>query len=647
MHSPSKEEALVDFLKGLRIILSNALAYPMDHPYFIKSVKVFQQKIDGAFSFLKPLKISITQDSLFLDGKYWEKLPLYVELASLFHYRKIKSIEFSPGLSQEELINFLASVSKPVREILRQGGIKSILNKLKGTHITAEELDYSELLNASGEELKDIWVYLFKTAVEDRDIKKINSFASNFKNIIENFRGKDLVDDSDLRQSLYNFLSLLKEAEKEKFISCAKRLLSFALKDNSLRAEATLDQLKSFFSDLDEETSAEIFLDTVCEVENYDSLSLGVFSRLFADNAHRVMAISLAKKIKDSNIINTNPRAIKKIKELFLVPDNPQVLPFYRDALKWLSDINSLNENLIFDRNLLYRNYCFLLLNLLSQENDCAVLNEIADSILKEYNNIIKAGDFEYLGLLNKAIDGKLSACGRSANILSALQEKISLFLENSVFQDEEFNNLDSFIETIKTSSLGIELYIRKIFYEGKINISVLKLMFKLFPLNLAQFYDKLKQRSHDIEFLAKVVNNLGNIDTPLSFEALKNIFYFSNNIIRAEILKSMAKLNNYDEELLFSILKGSGYLLKRQALLILLKRSQSTARPLEILFCIPSYFGRKNGILIEHINIIEDMCLKDAKDYLEKFSKRRFFWNRDLRDKAREVLKKCDDRKN
>ena len=641
MTSLSKEETLIDFLKGLRIILSNALAYPTDHPYFIKSVEAFQHKIDAAFPLIKPLKIAVTQDSLFIDGKYWEKLPLYVELASLFHYRKIKTIEFKPGLSREELTNFLACVSKPVREILRQGGIRNILFKLKDSHIYVEELDYSELLNAKGEELKDVWVYLFKTAVEDKDIKKINAFANNFKGILDNFKGKDLLDDSELRQGLYNFLSLLKEEEKEKFFNCTKRLLSFILKDRSIRSEVTLDQLKVFFSDLDKSASTDVFFDAVCAAENYDSLSMEVFTKLFDEDAHRGIAVTLEKKIKDSDIIKTNPKAAKRIKELFLVSDNTQIMPFYKDALKWLSEVNFPKEELIFDRNQLYRNYCFLLLNLLTQETDIVALNGTVDSILQEYNNITEAKDFEYLGFLYGAINKKLAGGLYSGSILATLGEKISMFLENAIFQDEEFDNLDSFLETIKNSSAGMEFYLKKIFNEGNFNTNVLKLILKLFHSDLGLFYEKLKVKSTDIDFMAKVVRNLENIDTPLSIEVLKNIFYLSNNIIKDEVLKSMHSLNCSNEEFLFSVLESGDNLLKKHALLVLLRRRDSIPRSLKILFSPPDHFGRGNNILIEHINIIEDLGLIEAVPDLEKFSKRRFFWNRNLKVRALEVLKK------
>ena len=95
----NKEEALNDFLKGLRIVFSNATAYSKDHPYFIKSVENFRQKIDTLFNFLNPIKINIAPNFLFLYDRCWDKEAPYVELASLLHFRKIKSIEFREGLT--------------------------------------------------------------------------------------------------------------------------------------------------------------------------------------------------------------------------------------------------------------------------------------------------------------------------------------------------------------------------------------------------------------------------------------------------------------------------------------------------------------------------------------------------------------------
>ena len=97
----NKEEALNDFLKGLHIVLSNASAYPKDHPYFKKSVEDFKQKADTLLAFLNPIRINVAAESLFVDERYWEKAIVYVELARVFHLHKIKYFEIKQGVCLE------------------------------------------------------------------------------------------------------------------------------------------------------------------------------------------------------------------------------------------------------------------------------------------------------------------------------------------------------------------------------------------------------------------------------------------------------------------------------------------------------------------------------------------------------------------
>ena len=60
-----KEEALGDFLKGLRIAINNSLAYSRQHPYFLKSAQDFKVKIENLFSWF-PLKSGLS----FVDANF-------------------------------------------------------------------------------------------------------------------------------------------------------------------------------------------------------------------------------------------------------------------------------------------------------------------------------------------------------------------------------------------------------------------------------------------------------------------------------------------------------------------------------------------------------------------------------------------------
>ena len=223
-----KEEALTGFLKGLRIAINNALAYSRQHPYFLKSTQEFKEKIDSLFVFLDPIKVSATSGSLFLDGKYWDKVVSSVELAKILHQRKIKSIEFKSGLVVSELADVLSFLALQPKEILKKGGLSRLLRGMDSQHIRIEELDYSGLLGAGGqgEAAKDIWLYLFNEAVENQDAQKINEFADNFSEGIKNLSVKKVIEDNKLRENLHGLLHYLKDGDKEKYLNVPRNFLA-------------------------------------------------------------------------------------------------------------------------------------------------------------------------------------------------------------------------------------------------------------------------------------------------------------------------------------------------------------------------------------------------------------------------------------
>ncbi|MFH0858640.1 MAG: hypothetical protein V1842_03770, partial [Candidatus Omnitrophota bacterium] len=217
-----KQEALIEFLKGLRIAINNSQAYSRQHPYFLKSAQDFREKIDSLFNFLNPIKVSISPEALFLDGKCWDKVVFSQELAQSLHQRKIKSVEFSSGLDVNELADFLSFLSLQPKEIIKNGGLSSLLKNANSRHVCVEELDYSGFLGAQGEETKDVWLYLFKEAVEKKDTQKIDEFADNFFSGVKNLSVNSVIDDDNLRKGLGGFLRYLKDNHTDKFSQCAQ-----------------------------------------------------------------------------------------------------------------------------------------------------------------------------------------------------------------------------------------------------------------------------------------------------------------------------------------------------------------------------------------------------------------------------------------
>lgn len=636
-----KEEAINEFLKGLRIVLNNASAYFKEHPYFIKSVKDFKQKVDQLFNFLSPIRIDITPHSLFIEGRHWEKQALYVELASMFHLRKIKGVEFRAGLTVEELVNFLSSVSLPIKEILRQGGLQNILDKEKNEHIHVEELDYSQFLKGEGEEAKDIWVYLFRKSVEKQDLDKINEFADNFEEIIKKFKASDILQDGELRENLYNFLSYLKAAQKDKFSNCTKDLLRLVLKDEGVLREEKLDEIRLFFKDLEIKDLTQELWNGIVEDDKFNALNLAVFSRLMPEDTHKSIAIGLQEKTNMKEALNISPLKRKKIKELLFSNESPFISNFYRNVLTSLSRESAISEGFSFEQEGVNKHYRLVLLNLLTQEKNKEYLNLISQCLVKECANAILEKNFEYLKYLLGAVNKKIKDDPYLSGSLTDLEKNISNFIENEVFENDSISDSDYFIDALKISALGADFYLDKIFNQKKVNPSVLKLWFKLFSDKMYLFYDNLKEKSYDLELMSKIINGLKATDSSLSIEALKKTFFFTNNIMKAEVLKAMQNLKYRDNEFLFSILNNEDVFLKKEALLILAKDEIGVSKALEKLFSVSGMWWSRNKIILENIMLVSDIGLKEASGYLVTFSKMKFVWNKKIREKAQEVLKK------
>mgnify|MGYP001240426254 CR=1 FL=1 len=641
-----KEEALNEFLKGLRIVLSNASAYPKEHPYFVESLGIFKKKTEELFSFLNPAKIGVTPDSLSIEGKYFGKTALYVDLAALLHLRKIKSVEFRQGVSERELLDFLSAISTPLKDVLRKGGVRNILGEGECPHISIEELDYSELLHDTGDEVKDIWVYLLKSAVQNIDMRKVDTLTKNFERVVKRFKARDLYEDPELRQNLHNFLSFLKGAAKEKFLSCSKELLRVFLRNSDVSSAEELEKIKILFQDMTNDDLTNTLIDSISQDEDFNNLSFSVFTRLFDQDRHGQVAVDLEQKLRSSETLQNNPRVRKKVKEIFSLSDDSYILPVYRQALDWIyKDIETAPQGSL-ERDLLQAQYRFLLRNLLSGENDPKTLPLISERLLKELDSILKERDTAYLKSLSELMDKKSKEGAAQDPSLEEAQKRISAFVENMVFEKGNPGEMEAFMDTLTRSSLGLEYYLNMIFKEKRVNPYILRLMLKLFPGELDFFYENLEKAKSDMDLMVAVVKSLEKTDFPAALEPLKKIFGFSNIIVKEEVLNAMRGMVNQDADFLFPVLQEQNLSLRKKAFLILSRLDAERKRALEALFSLPSAFGRNNDLIMENISIVEEeggASLKEAEVALTALSQRRFFWNGKVRKKAEEALKKTN----
>jgi hypothetical protein len=637
----SREEALIEFLNGLRIALNNASAYQRNHPYFMKSTQDFKAKVDNLFTFISPIKISFAPDSLFLDGRSWQKPAFLVELAGMFHLRKIKSIELREGLAAEDLADFLSAIALPPREIIKEGGLGRILKDIDKEHFRVEELDYSGFLREVGkEETKDVWTQLFKDAIKEDDERKINEFADNLENIIKNFQVKDFCENEELRESLYNFLSYLKENRKEKFCQCSRAVFNHLLKYKEALYDERLDKIKSLFVNLDDNDYACIFWSGLLEDESFDSLNLNLFSNLIGEERKKGIAESILKSAPSRDYIKENPKAVKKIQDLLSVTGDQAVSDVYRNILSSLSRDISFEKGFSYDRNQLNVNYRYILLNMLAQEQHRKRLGLITERLAGAWEAVARDRDFIFVKDLSEILRRRKGESAFFASVFEGLEKQESSFLEEVIWE-EAGAELANITEALTKSAHRADFYLHKIFVERKINPCALKLFLRLFPGELAAFYGQLEKNASDIEFLIRIVGTLKEIDLPIIPEVLKRIYFAFNELIKIEILQAMRQLPRLDEEFLQSVLKKGDVSLKKEALAALIRDPAARKRAIENICSVKSFWGTKNKAIMENLLILEEFDLKEASFYLTELSNLPFFWNRGIRNRARDILKR------
>ncbi|MCX5709741.1 MAG: hypothetical protein NT088_03315 [Candidatus Omnitrophica bacterium] len=610
-----KQEALSEFLNGLRIALSSAYAYPREHPQFLKSAQELKLRIEDLLPFLNPLKINIGPDFLIIDKQKLEKLALYAELAQTFHLRKIKSLEFKSGLTVEEVSGFMDAIARPVKDAVSEGSAVSAFKKSLYPHISAQELDYSGFLREEGLESKDIWQDIFSGTLSQEDEKKLNIFAENFDKVITRFSAGDIVNNDRLRESLAHFLAYIKEKNKERYILCAADLLRLILRSREAVDSKGLAQVKLMFEGIDKESLAQILVDEITGNEDFDSGNFASFLELVDEETHKDIAVFLEKKIRESRLANTNPTAAQRFKEILTSSEDSLILPFYRHALRSIVEESPTDSSLEFEQERIDYNYQYILLNLADNVNDADKLELLSVRLAKACETAGARRDIDFLRLALEVIRRRAGESEGIKKIFSGVESVIARGNEIMIFEPDVPRGAAELADSFDSSTLGLSYYMKKIFEERGTAPEILKCLFKFFPEQITYFCKSLKQKQGDIDFLFAIVKSLEAVDSPLAINVLASIFSFSNNLVKTEVLR---------------VLKGIPAKMRGFVLINAVKDLFSVASPL----------GIRNHILIQNLTLVEELHLREARNLVEDLSRRPYFWNYGLRKRALEALK-------
>ncbi len=636
-----KNETYDDFLTNFRIALTNTSVYFKEHPLFVKSVDNLRKDINKLLLSINPLRIGIAPDSLLLGKEYLKGARLYEEIATFLHHRKVKTVTFKEGINNEELISFLVSTNLSPKDILLKYGLDNILKEAHLRYITVEDLDYSQLLKDEGEEYSDIWLFLLRKSLKQGDFDKIGVLTNDFKKVLKKLRIEDLVENKGVKESISELLTYLKDKDADKFSQCSKELTKSVLKNGDQLDEGQVEKLKNLLKDMAAKDISNVLLEQLQGGEKIDSLSLNLFSKLIGRDKREGVAVFLTEKLEQEEQLKKDPKVISGIKELISSPDfSSHESKIYYDNLSAILEDITLGDGLHFNRNQVVENYRFILLDLFVLELSSKRLESVITVLLSELDKALKANDLKYVESFKKALANKEKTTDFKSTF-AGVNKEISAFAEKAIFNEGYTLDLGFLIDRVDSSSMGASFYLDKIFKEGKVSPSILKLFFKLFSGQLYLFCAELDKTTADLRFVEEIMKNLTTVEPSLSVEILKHIFSSANNFVKIKVLEKMAELDLGDEGFLFSIIDEGGFLQRKQVLSLLVKSPSSRSKIAQMLLDIPNPFGLKGKVIEENLRLVDEVPFPEAKAYLAALSKYRFFWNRKIRIKANKILKK------
>ncbi len=636
-----KNEVYDDFLKSFRIALNNTSVYFREHPLFVKSIDSLRENINALLLSINPLTIGILPDSLSFGEDCLKEARLHEEIAKFLHQRKVKTVAFNEGVSNEELISFLVSANLSPKDILSKGGLSSILKEAGLEYIIVEDLDYSQLLKDEGEEYSDIWLLLLRKSLKQGDSNRIGVLANDFKKVLKKLRMEDLVGNEGVKESIGELLAYLKDKDTDMFSQCSKELTKSVLKSGERLDDVQAHKLQNLLKDMAAKDISNVLLEQLQGGGKVDSLSLSLFSKLMDRDKREGVTMFLTEKLKKEDQFKNDPKVISGIKELISSPDfSSHGTTIYYDNLNAIIENITLGDGLHFNRGQVAENYRFILLNLFVLELSPQRLELVTAVLLGELDKALKSRDLKYVESFKSALAKRLEITDSEYTFFGANKE-ILAFVKKAIFDEDYALDLGFLIDKIVPGTMEVSFYLDKIFKEEKVSPAILKIFFDLFADQLFLFCAELDKKTSDFRFVEEIMKSLAFVKPSLSTEILKHIFSSANDFVRIKVLEKMAELNLDDEEFLLSIIDKGGFLQRKQVLSLLVKSPSLRSKIAQVLLNISNPFGLRGRIIQENLRLIDEVPFPEARDRLTALSKRRFFWNRKIRIKADEILKK------
>jgi hypothetical protein len=635
-----KDELIRSMTRALRVAFKMAAMYNPDHPAFKSSVNELMAKLEALFFYINPLSIGFSPHALLIDNRFWEGDRTYVDLAQLFHLRKIKRLEIRPGIPHAEFMRFASKIMLPVKAFIKEGGAQAIVKRENIIHISLDILDYSVLLQGEGEEIKDIWPYLLMEAVEEGDDGKLDQLAGSFEKVVGKFNTEDLIQNEELHKNFAKFFNYLKTTSEEKHRTCAKQLLKTVVAARKTPTESKFENLKLLISDLTEDDLASTLWEEIIGNDKFDSLSFSIFSRIIDKERHKKISTSLHALFHTDDPQNRRSEVESKIRILLSGASSQLHSEIYRQTLSNLLNEISFDKKLVLDHQLLQRNYRFLLLVLLALETKKETAAAEIRRVAEEWERVVQEEDLEFLLNYHEVLESRAADLAAEPDFEQA-RKNLAEHVEGCLLRGETRPELDLFVDKLGQSLHEWAAYSDTVFKDRIVTSSLLKACLKFFPAHVEELHAGIKKKASDSELLGKIADSLKAVDTPASLDTLKKVYAAGEPGVKVRALQAMRDLKEFDEAFLFPVLEKRNELVQAEALILLLRNERTKHVAFNKLFGLQSPYGLRNKSLLRHLRIVEAHDLRGAGPYIAPLAERKDFWNRKIRQEAGRILEK------
>ncbi|MCF7886920.1 MAG: hypothetical protein K9L71_00710 [Candidatus Omnitrophica bacterium] len=619
-----------NFVKKFKVALTNCSVYFPQHPIFSQSVNNFKKDINSIAQNEPCLLIKVKPKALIVNEKSLEERSSYKDLAAFFHRRKIKSIKIEKEITAEELSKFLVNISSSEKNILAKGGIKKILKENEVKNIEINELDYSQLIKGEGKEVKDIWNYILRPEDAQGNNKvTANKFVDKFRKTTEKYGIKEILEDRKMSKQLLDLFEKIED--KDNFKKVVGSLVKSILDDKRLEKITNKEQFKSLFSKIDSQDLANFLSRFLQSDKSFNPSSFRLFSTLISPDAHKVVAGSLNKEIKAGK----SKFDIDKTRDLLGSLDDQNIIPIYQKNLS-LDNLGGVsNKESFFDYNHLHQNYRLLLLDLFFYETNGSRLSLILEKILLEIEEDFLE-NIEFVNKFAKIYIEKTTNTGPKE--LNSTIKKVWSQSEKNIFKTNDFRNFIFLTKVLDATTLDIYFYLDKI-EEKKFNSLVLRLFFKFFPKQIDKLYEKIKSKRKDFDFLKKIITDLKLSNHFAALDLLKRLFDLVPILVKIEILDIIKNYSQCDQNFILPLVNSQSFHIRKKSVEIAIKFPQLHKQIAQKLLSLSNYFGFNSKIILENLEIINQNYISQARPFLDKLARMNFFWNRQIRKKAKQIL--------